>query len=178
MATAALVFSRATGEDRVLLIQRAAHDSMPLRWEAPGGACDLEDETILHALARELWEETGLRLKSVIRQVGAEQTFFTRRGRVVAKLTFEVEVETARSAGDEEGPEKEALPEVILDANEHVRFIWATEEECRQGKVAVLGGGGEAEVVEIKFTTEDQRKVILLGFKLRREDQGVADEQQ
>src|SRR4051812_17959118 len=45
---------------RLLLLQRAAHDSMPLRWEVPGGACDLEDETILHSVARELWEESGL----------------------------------------------------------------------------------------------------------------------
>ncbi|GAB1320890.1 Nucleoside diphosphate-linked moiety X motif 17 [Madurella fahalii] len=163
-ATGALVFSKATGEDRVLLIQRAAHDSMPLRWEIPGGACDVEDETILHGLARELWEETGLRMKSVTRQVGGEYTFFTRRGRPVTKLTFETEVETPVSAQGEQ-----LLPEVTLDPNEHARFLWATEEECRQGKVTVLGSNGEPEVVDVNFTVEDQRKIILFGFKLRRE---------
>ncbi|KAI8948254.1 NUDIX hydrolase domain-like protein [Xylaria longipes] len=49
--------------DRLLLVQRAPTDSYPLRWEVPGGAIDAEDESILHGLARELWEETGLRAR-------------------------------------------------------------------------------------------------------------------
>ena len=52
-------------KDRILLLQRAATDSMPLRWEIPGGACDFEDESLLHALARELWEESGLQARAV-----------------------------------------------------------------------------------------------------------------
>jgi len=95
-----------------------------------------------------------------VRQVGKEQAFLTRRGLAVVKVTFEVEVE---------GSEGEGVPEVVLDPNEHVRFLWATEEECEVGKVAVRGDGGEDEVVEVKFTTKDQRALILLGFKLRRE---------
>jgi 8-oxo-dGTP pyrophosphatase MutT (NUDIX family) len=158
-ATGALVFSRATGENRVLLVQRAAHDSMPLRWEIPGGACDLADETMLHGLARELWEEAGLRVLRVVRQVH-EYVFLTSRGLPVAKVTFEVEVEAPA----------EGLPEVTLDPNEHARFLWATEEECRLGKVAVLGSDSQ-ESVDIEFTTKDQRAVILLGFSLRREEQ-------
>lgn len=176
-ATGALVFSRSSaGEDRVLLIQRAAHDSMPLRWEIPGGACDPEDETMLHGLARELWEEAGLRLRSVVRQVGEEQVFLTRRGLAVAKVTFEVEVEGGASAlaaaesRDEGELDKASVPEVVLDPNEHARFLWATEEECRLGKVNVRGASGEEEeVVDIEFTTKYQRTVILLGFQLRRE---------
>jgi 8-oxo-dGTP pyrophosphatase MutT (NUDIX family) len=164
-ATGALVFSRATGEDRVLLIQRAAHDSMALRWEIPGGACDPEDETMLHGLARELWEEAGLRLENVVRQVGEEHVFLTRRGLAVAKVTFEVEVETPALAGSG----SESLPEVVLDPNEHARFLWATEEECRLGKVTVLHDSGENEVVDVTFTTKAQKEIVLLGFKLRRE---------
>src|SRR5690606_4068370 len=53
-------------QGRVLLIQRAAHDSMPNRWETPGGAADPEDATLFEAAARELWEETGLRAKRVV----------------------------------------------------------------------------------------------------------------
>ena len=55
----------AARRDRILLLQRAATDSMPLRWEIPGGACDFEDESLLHALARELWEESGLQARAV-----------------------------------------------------------------------------------------------------------------
>ncbi len=51
-------------EARILLLQRAPTDSMPLRWEIPGGACDLEDESLLHAAARELREEAGLRART------------------------------------------------------------------------------------------------------------------
>ncbi|CAK7271740.1 hypothetical protein SEPCBS57363_004777 [Sporothrix epigloea] len=81
IAVANVVFD---SQDRVLLVQRAAHDSMPNRWEVTGGAADQEDDTeslneardqdadesdsrprqsrgtILSAAARELWEEAGL----------------------------------------------------------------------------------------------------------------------
>jgi 8-oxo-dGTP pyrophosphatase MutT (NUDIX family) len=167
-ATGALVFSRATGEDRVLLIQRAAHDSMPLRWEIPGGACDMEDETMLHGLARELWEESGLRLRNVVRQVGDERVFLTRRGLGVVKVVLEADVEVETAEGEE------VVPQVVLDPNEHARFLWATEEECRAGKVAALSSTGESEVVDIQFTTADERAVILLGLQLRREETATA----
>ncbi|RFU81500.1 nudix domain, partial [Trichoderma arundinaceum] len=57
VATAAFVFD---AQGRVLLVQRAAHDSMPNLWETPGGAVDAGDPTILHGCARELREEVGL----------------------------------------------------------------------------------------------------------------------
>ncbi|KAK4250618.1 hypothetical protein C7999DRAFT_11588 [Corynascus novoguineensis] len=111
-AASAIVFSRATGEDRVLLIQRAPHDSMPLLWEVPGGACDPEDETILHAVGRELWEEAGLKLKRVVRQVGPELALLGKN--LWAKVTCEVEVEV------EGGDSDTVLPKVTLDPNEHL----------------------------------------------------------
>lgn len=170
-ATGALVFSRATGEDRILLIQRAPHDSFPLLWEVPGGACDWEDESLFHGVARELWEEAGLRMTNVVRKVGKEEGFLTRKGLGVAKTTFEVEVETPKPTEPEGGSQTEkALPEVVLDPNEHVRFLWATEEDCRLGKITVPGSEGEEEVVDLNFTTKHQEWVILLGFKLRREE--------
>lgn len=87
IAVANVVFENDTennGEARVLLVQRAAHDSMPNRWEVTGGAAEedviegepvVSDEekkaraaavgehprnTILSGAARELWEEAGL----------------------------------------------------------------------------------------------------------------------
>ncbi|KAL1887062.1 hypothetical protein Sste5346_010460 [Sporothrix stenoceras] len=83
IAVANVVF-KGEDDDRVLLVQRAAHDSMPNRWEVTGGAAEedvvegepeLSDEeklakaaaagehprnTILSGAARELWEEAGL----------------------------------------------------------------------------------------------------------------------
>ncbi|KAK4187154.1 putative nudix hydrolase [Podospora australis] len=145
MATGAVVFS--ADHKEVLLVQRAPHDSMPLRWEIPGGACDEEDETLLHGLARELWEESGLVLKHVFGLV-SEDTFFTRSGRLVEKLSFVTEVETEAISN---------RPDVTLDPQEHVAFLWATEEECKNEQV------GE---VKVQFTTKDQKRVILDAFKL------------
>jgi 8-oxo-dGTP diphosphatase len=48
-------------EGRVLLVRRVAWDSLPGRWELPGGKVDRgEDVTV--ALAREIEEETALML--------------------------------------------------------------------------------------------------------------------
>ncbi|KAK4639840.1 protein kinase activating protein dpb11 [Podospora bellae-mahoneyi] len=151
LATGALVFSH---DDHILLIQRAPDDSMPLKWEIPGGACDVEDETVLHGLARELWEESGLLMIHAVELV-SKDVFLTRRGRTVEKMTFEAEVQT---------PSTSERPVVTLDPQEHVRFLWATEEECRAGK-AIWDG----EKVTIDFTTKDQHRVIMTGFKIRRE---------
>ena len=48
---------------RLLLVQRAAHDTYPLHQEIPGGMVDATDATISDALARELSEETGMVMK-------------------------------------------------------------------------------------------------------------------
>jgi 8-oxo-dGTP pyrophosphatase MutT (NUDIX family) len=163
VATGALVFSRATGEDRILLIQRALTDSWPGRWEVPGGGCDTEDESIRHSVARELLEESGLVLRGVVRQVGEAEVFLTRRGNRIAKFSFEVEVETVSP---------DALPEVTLDPAEHMDFIWATEEECQLGKK--VGGPPSnlgLEAVDIEFTSDEQKASILQGFELRKRNE-------
>lgn len=150
------------GEDRILLVQRAPHDSMPLRWEVPGGACDEEDETVLHAVARELWEESGLRAAHIGPQVGEGRPFLTRRGRRMLKVEFLVDV-VGKSSEAEEGAEeyrKTSPPVVKLDPEEHVAFLWATEEECSGHRV------GETEIM---FTHNEQEQSILEGFRLRRE---------
>ncbi|KAK5627596.1 hypothetical protein RRF57_003311 [Xylaria bambusicola] len=86
----AFVFDAA---QRLLLVQRAPHDSYPLCWEVPGGAADIEDETILEAVARELWEETSLQARYISGVVGEGYTFLTRRSACVCKYSFVVDVE-------------------------------------------------------------------------------------
>jgi 8-oxo-dGTP pyrophosphatase MutT (NUDIX family) len=128
--------------------------------EIPGGACDLDDDTILHGLARELWEETGLLLSDVRHQVrcGREgpdgAVFFTRRGLRVCKFTFEVEVAKCE--------------DVKLDPNEHQGSLWASEEEVKAKRVGDL---------DLKFTTKQQEETILEGFRVRAEARagGVED---
>ena len=161
---------------RVLLVQRAAHDSMPLRWETPGGGCDDDDISILHSCARELFEEAGLHattLGPVVRVGSASglagvrgggsteeqghgwgeamggQFFQTRRGKLVCKFYFVAGVPEERTA------------EVVVDPKEHAGHVWATEEEVRQKKVQGEEGG-----LDLEFTTQAQWEVILTAFNL------------
>ncbi|KAI0456221.1 NUDIX hydrolase domain-like protein [Xylaria acuta] len=124
--------------DRLLLVQRAPHDSYPLRWEVPGGTIDAEDESVLHGLARELWEETGLRACRVSGLVGKGYTFLTRRPLCVCKYSFVVDVEAF---------------DVKLDPNEHAAFLWVTEDEAKARKC------GDVDLV---YTTKNQEDTITV----------------
>jgi 8-oxo-dGTP pyrophosphatase MutT (NUDIX family) len=149
IATGALVFDTSTPE-RILLIQRTAHDSMPSLWEIPGGGCDKEDPSILHGAVRELWEEAGLTAASIGPQVGDGYFFISRGGKLVCKFNFLVDAE--KGAGGK--------LDVKLDPSEHQNYVWATEEEVKVRKV------GD---VELKFTTREQEAVVLEAFKARGE---------
>ncbi|KAI1172959.1 NUDIX hydrolase domain-like protein [Nemania sp. FL0916] len=127
---------------RLLVVQRAPHDSYPLRWEVPGGTIDKEDESILHGLVRELWEETGLRTRHVPEKVGRGYTFLTRRPACVCKYSFVVDVYAY---------------DVKLDPNEHVAFLWITEDEAKMKK---CGG------TDLVYTSAAQEQAILQSFHI------------
>ncbi|KAI4122105.1 MAG: hypothetical protein LQ347_006625, partial [Umbilicaria vellea] len=135
---------------RLLLVQRSSQDSVPNRWEVPGGSSDRDDLTILHSVARELEEETGLHLTRFVRQVGPGISFETGQGpqkRKWLKLSFEVDVaelpspshgdvrdqdNTVTNGNDEQAAGQ--LPDSItirLDPREHQNFAWATEDDIR-----------------------------------------------
>lgn len=59
----ALVLTGKHGERRILLIRRAREPFKNL-WALPGGFVDME-ETLCHAVCRELEEETGISLKEM-----------------------------------------------------------------------------------------------------------------
>ncbi|KKP06721.1 hypothetical protein THAR02_01210 [Trichoderma harzianum] len=138
-------------EGKVLLIQRASHDSMPNRWEIPGGAADDDDPTILHGAARELWEETKLVAKRFVRPVTEgpgerDLHVFPNSTKTLwlCRFSFEVEVES--------------VSQVTLDAAEHQDFVWASEDEVRAQKI------GDR---DIPITHESMTSVILESFRLR-----------
>jgi len=141
IATGALVFSESK---KVLLVQRASHDSMPLLWETPGGACDDDDASILHSAARELWEEAGLTTVRVIGVAGEEYVFCTRNGTMVGKFTFVMEVDKG---------------EEVKLSDEHAAYVWASNEEVLAEKVGDL---------KIPFTTREQKDIILKGFEFQK----------
>lgn len=164
LATGAVIFSNhhpADQPDRVLLVQRASHDSMPNRWEIPGGAVD-KNETVVGGLAREVWEESGLEVKRFVACVGdgdglnAGAVFTTTRGRFVFKLTFVVEVKDSSA--------------VKLDPEEHQDYVWATEEECR-AKLVERSAERKGST-ELVFTTPAQKAAIMRAFEIRRNGRG------
>jgi 8-oxo-dGTP pyrophosphatase MutT (NUDIX family) len=89
---------------RVLLIRRAAWDSMPGLWELPGGKVD-GDEPAVDALVRELDEETGLMLADA-RGLSMRE-MISPRGRSVREFVYVVS----------------AVGSVTLSV-EHDAFIW------------------------------------------------------
>ncbi|KAI1030325.1 hypothetical protein LB505_004336 [Fusarium chuoi] len=154
LATGALVFDTS---NRILLLQRAPDDSMPNKWEIPGGACDDEDETVLYGCARELWEEAGLKLRHIRRAIpdgpnGKPGAIFTNRTgkRFFCKFSFEVDVEDTA--------------EVKLDPKEHQDYVWATEDEVKGQKI------GDR---EIPLTNGLMVRLIEKGYAMRRDDKGV-----
>ncbi|KAE8165720.1 hypothetical protein BDV40DRAFT_297127 [Aspergillus tamarii] len=58
----AAIFQHPTSENRsLLLLQRASHETaFPNAWELPGGHVEQTDDTVAHAVAREVLEETSL----------------------------------------------------------------------------------------------------------------------
>lgn len=136
----------------VLLLQRAASDSDPNKWEPPGGACDDSDETILHGAARELCEEAGLQVGIFVGLVpgdGGAHFFTLDDGKEVCQFNFLAKV--ANDGGDESKGVK-----VKLEPREHQRFVWATGDDVRARMV---------DGVKLEFTREEVWRTVLLGFE-------------
>lgn len=114
---------------------------------------DDDDKSILHAVARELWEEAALTAVSIGPLVGDPHFFETRSGKRICRFNFLVETKSTEGTTD-----------VKLNPEEHQRFVWASEEEVRARKVGDL---------EIEFTTTDPVATILEAFRIRREVEEV-----
>jgi 8-oxo-dGTP pyrophosphatase MutT (NUDIX family) len=137
--------ARIASKPRVLLLQRAASDEDPNKWEPPGGACDDDDKSILHAAARELWEEAGLQAAHIGGPVGDPYFFTLSDRKKVYQFNFAVHVRTDRGT-----------PSVVrLNPEEHQRFVWATEGEIKARK---------ADGMDLDFTREEVERTVLLAF--------------
>lgn len=154
MATGNIVFNP---DDKVLVVQRATHDSLPNRWEFPGGAVDDEDRTIFHAAARELWEESGLVAKRFTHIVAESpdkepgEIFHNRhKTKVFVRFTFHVEVESC--------------DDVKLDPNEHQAYAWASEEDIRRQTI------DDKEMFITRWTVQ---ALFLEAFRLRKKRIGI-----
>ncbi|KAL8904983.1 MAG: hypothetical protein Q9171_006852 [Xanthocarpia ochracea] len=140
--------------------------------EVPGGSIEADDPTVLHGLAREVFDETGLRLTRFVRLVGEnikgstsqeEKTVSKPGDPKRFKLGFEIEVseigvlETDTNDRDVEGYLR-SVP-VDLDPHEHQDQAWVTEEDV---KAFYENGVGRP------IVSKDQAGEMLEAFRLRR----------
>ncbi|PHH74086.1 hypothetical protein CDD82_5106 [Ophiocordyceps australis] len=145
MATSTLIFNN----DKVLLVQRASTDSMPDQWEAPGGAVDAQDQSILHGAAREMREETGLVAKHFVCRVtlgpGRDEmdVFYNSTATLrICRLGLLVEAESCDA--------------VELDAREHQAHVWASEQQVVEQAMGTM-------------TTPSMQALVVEAFCLRRQ---------
>jgi 8-oxo-dGTP pyrophosphatase MutT (NUDIX family) len=99
--------ARVESDGRVLLVRRAAGDSMPGHWELPGGKVD-GDERVPEALAREVAEETGLMLVGV--RVASKRWLVSPSGRWVREHLYD-----AAASGS------------VLLSDEHDAYAWVED---------------------------------------------------
>jgi 8-oxo-dGTP pyrophosphatase MutT (NUDIX family) len=130
---------------RLLLLHRASADAYGDLWDFPGGSCEESDGTLLDAVKREVWEETGLRVADVVEFIGLRTWEDSRQGRhrKWAKFSFTVTVAEAKSNVEKgiTGP-----PEVKLAEEEHQAFRWATEEDIQ---ASLEGADGALQFIAI-----------------------------
>ena len=147
IATSTLVLdTRSASNPRVLLLQRAASDEDPNKWEPPGGACDDEDETILHAATRELREEAGVHAARIGGLVGDPYFFTLSDGKKVCQFNFAVYLRTESATSS---------LAVKLNPEEHQNFVWATESQVKMRK---------ADGMNLDFTRAEVERTVLLAF--------------
>lgn len=165
----AYIFSSPTGHQHhyhhdqpllTLLLQRSLTDSYGGFWENPGGSVEPSDASLLHAVAREVFEETGLHVSGFIDLVCVDRWTSVKMDRVreVAKFSFVVEVREALE-GNRDANGNGWTERVVRDEDEHQDLMWATEEQVREG---VEGEG------TLKFVNE-QGWNLLRAFELCRQ---------
>lgn len=173
LAVGACIFSPSSqNPSRLLLIQRAATErSFPNLWEIPGGSSEFSDPTVLHSVAREVFEETGLHLTKFVTEVGDGIEFRTSVKKLWLKLSFEIEVaelnhiseessQRASSSISKENSSNTNMMEsvaITLDPEEHQNYAWVIEEDLRNYTV---------NTGPYPLVTEDQRQMLLEAFVL------------
>jgi 8-oxo-dGTP pyrophosphatase MutT (NUDIX family) len=124
---------------RVLLLRRSMRtppDQYPGTWDFPGGRFETSDETMVDAVKREVFEETGLHVSQITAFVGI--SYWTKPkypARKWGKFCFIVEAEEQK---DVAGFDLKSIP-IKLSPDEHDDFYWATEEEVKDGPLAGNG---------------------------------------
>lgn len=138
-ATAITVSEGADGfPPRVLLLRRSLSSNYGGYWEGPGGSCEQTDATMLSALVREVFEESGLQVSKILDLVAIEdwecgKTVEGKTKRAV-KIFFLADVYKGnQQLHQQHHGELGWEHKVKIAPREHEQFQWATEEEVREG---------------------------------------------
>lgn len=100
-------------EGRYLFLKRAkSYKSGTQPWDIPGGRIN-PDEPILEALAREVYEETGMRMAPNPALLAAQDIFVPEKDLHVVRLTY---------AGS-------AVGEITI-SDEHAEYRWMTKQQA------------------------------------------------
>lgn len=136
--TAMVVSAAVFHNDRLLLVQRSVDESYANHWELPGGSAEPTDKTIQDVVARELCEETGLKLRGIVEQILPAETFNTGWGKqakawlkcsFIVDITDEAKAEAGEEVKEQESQEKatelvkievDKLSELMEDADEEL----------------------------------------------------------
>ncbi|KAJ6482179.1 NUDIX hydrolase domain-like protein [Mycena vitilis] len=115
--------------NKLLLVQRAAdEDAFPNMYELPGGHCEPDklgdqppDETILDTVIRETFEETGLAVKQIVKELTGFE-YDTDKG-PTQQFNFIIDLEEVSP------PLKAELPTLKLNPKEHQAYAWVGPED-------------------------------------------------
>jgi 8-oxo-dGTP pyrophosphatase MutT (NUDIX family) len=177
VAVSAAVFH----ENRLLLVQRAESDSYPGHWELPGGSADPTDKSISESVARELFEETGLRMKRILTEILPPTSFVTgwgKRQKTWLKVSFVVEVaaESKLNVAREVDKMHESVqelrrqdsviaveaPAVKLNPEEHQKHMWISAEDVIKNRVSMPDSGA------LEFISMDSVSTMLEAFRMNK----------
>lgn len=110
----AIIFQEPISEisPKLLLLKRASHETaFPNLWELPGGGIEIHDETVAHAVAREVLEETSLVVHDIIAEI--KPMTWESKTRTNIRLNYVVNVQP--------------MVMVKLNPDEHSNWVWAEE---------------------------------------------------
>ncbi|BCS26956.1 NUDIX hydrolase [Aspergillus puulaauensis] len=124
---------------RVLLLQRAFHNSFPGAWEVPGGLCEEDDRTLLDGVAREVFEECGLRVSRFVELVAKDAWDIPRPDlgltHTLVKYTFLVEVHEVETGATAIGDHGYLLENVGVNGeNRRGCFLTSGEAGISRGR--------------------------------------------
>lgn len=125
VTTDSVIFFRKADKDKVLLVKRG-NDPFQGKWALPGGFLK-DEEPLVKGAARELQEETGLKMDKLQQLKAFGGPGRDPRGRIISiaffgEVTSEEKVKGADDAAEADWFDLDNLPELAFDHSEIVEY--------------------------------------------------------